>query len=542
MNVKYRNLLIVVVPVMVIIVVVYLLLHQSLFHSFNCASENASIHYRASNNISVDSQIIVTGPGIDDEETRQFLEVQLGLIPIEKCYLSYLNWRKDPNPNLTKEQRESLSTRLYEVPDNQSVSDVIVAINGDTRFYLLADRNYRISSSSLTSDSCGQPYSGGGSGGGPFGEPGIPSPENDISQEFMHQWAFVGSPGINLPSSFARSGKNVRVGVFDTSPYRNTHPFSQSISIALPSSLELTSIDALETGSIMSNHGLFVAGLIHAIAPDSEIQLIRVLDDNGCGQLWVLIKALQNFTSEMSKLSTDLDKVVINMSLTVHSEKPYETQQDEDPVDCSKLLKKNIHDNSQSYSLKASIDQAYCLGAVIVAAAGNDNLKEDENGNPVDPWPQQFPAEYNSVIGVASSNNIGERSCFSNVGDVAAPGGDGKEEVNADGKLTCTEMASTCDGSIDCQYGLISLAQTDNGPQYVYWSGTSFSAPLVSGLAALIYEDAERDQVRCLIEGGAAYFLDGDDTTSLGAGIINVTDSLSNRIAGSCGIEITSSP
>ncbi|WP_328308898.1 type VII secretion-associated serine protease mycosin [Streptomyces sp. NBC_00442] len=100
-------------------------------------------------------------------------------------------------------------------------------------------------------------------------------------------------------------------------------------------------------------------------------------------------------------------------------------------------------------TLKQAVDAALAHQIVVVASAGNDGL----GGN----VKSTYPASYPGVLAVAASDRNNERAAFSQSGEfvgVAAPG---------------VDMVSTVPGGGHC---------ADNG--------TSFSAPYVAGVAALI--------------------------------------------------------
>jgi hypothetical protein len=468
---------------------------------------------------------------------------------IEGCDLSYLNTRKNLNSNSPVEARQ-LVMRLYEIPDNnRTVEDVIADINAVARgnaenslaptYNVSADPNYLTRLSDLTGDPCADPADGGSGGGRPFGGPGLGDPK-EAQDAFMSQWAFD-NRGIkftswsSLPSSKELTGRYVSVGVFDTSPYRITLPFLKWIGIGLPTPLWFTNWDAGGT-TMVSNHGLFVSELIHGIAPKSRIQLIRVLNENGCGDTWMLNKGFERYKSRMSAWSGRMDNVVINMSLGIRV----------------KAKEASEEENEDLETLKTLITQADGMGAIIIGAAGNDSPGKDEDGTIIDPMPMQIPASYDNVMGVGATDKAGERACYSNQGDVSAPGGQGGkiEMKNEDGIMEtydCVSRASTwnedlgpnssaaCTDIASCEYGVISLGRTRFGPQYMIWSGTSFAAPLVSGMAALAYQENSHDQVECIIEKGTRPFTGaaaGADPDNMG--IIDLSYGLSSAIVTQC--------
>ena len=103
-------------------------------------------------------------------------------------------------------------------------------------------------------------------------------------------------------------------------------------------------------------------------------------------------------------------------------------------------------------ALQSAIDYAWSRGAVIVAAAGNGG--SDGIGDPQ----AESPANCQRVLGVAATDQSDSRASFSNYGldvDLAAPGKD--------------------------------ILSTDYIGGYRTMSGTSMAAPLVSGLAALVW-------------------------------------------------------
>ncbi|MBK0009789.1 peptidase S8 [Bacillus sp. S35] len=170
-----------------------------------------------------------------------------------------------------------------------------------------------------------------------------------------------------------------------------------------------------------NGHGTHVAGIagaltenslgIAGIAPSASIIPVRALDNSGNGTLSNIANAITYSTNAGAK--------VINLSLG---------------------------SSQGSITLENAINQAWNQGVVIVAAAGN------EASNTL-----TYPAAYQNVIAVASTDINDQKSDFSNYGtwvEVSAPGS--------------------------------TILSTYTGSYYAYLSGTSMACPHVAGLAALL--------------------------------------------------------
>lgn len=160
---------------------------------------------------------------------------------------------------------------------------------------------------------------------------------------------------------------------------------------------------------------------------------------------------------------------------------------------------------------------------MVVAASGNEGRNTPN-----------APARFSEVIGVAASNAARENACFTNWGDLSAPGGDG---VNTEDDDSCTlDAEDACDpNQVGCEIALLSLvSQNASESGYAFWQGTSFAAPQVSGLAALILQanpDWSADQVRDAIEAGLCPGArNSRDISRLGAGIIDIENTFRSDI------------
>ncbi|HKY08080.1 MAG TPA: Ig-like domain-containing protein [Candidatus Binatia bacterium] len=132
----------------------------------------------------------------------------------------------------------------------------------------------------------------------------------------------------------------------------------------------------------------------------------------------------------------------------------------------AKVISMSLAGTSNSTTLQNAVNYAWNKGLVLVASAGNN-----ANSTPT------FPGSYSNVIAVTATDQSDKPASFTSFGNwvsVAAPGK--------------------------------SIYTTNLGGGYGYWQGTSFSTPLVAGLAGLVFSanpNLTNAQVVNLIESNA---------------------------------------
>ena len=214
---------------------------------------------------------------------------------------------------------------------------------------------------------------------------------------------------------------------------------------------------------------------VASLSPGATIMPVKVLDDFGQSTSSVVAAGID--------WATDNGADIINLSLG----NPLCPWPCDDPV------------------LNAAIDAAVTAGVLIIAASGND-------GGSV-----AYPANHPDVVGVGAVGADGLITSYSSRGpdiDLVAPGGDLAQDLNSDGDPD----------------GILVESFDSFGWDYFYWDGTSFAAPIVTAVAAMVMElspEAPAAAVRAALEvtaidKGAAGF---DNT--YGHGLVNAGEAVS---------------
>ena len=153
------------------------------------------------------------------------------------------------------------------------------------------------------------------------------------------------------------------------------------------------------------------------------------------------------------------------------------------------IINMSIGGPGSSIAEKEAVDYAWGKGVVIIACAMNWGTDVS-----------QYPAAYENVVAVSATNSSDTLSSFSSYGnwiDIAAPGS--------------------------------GIYTTNRGGGYGYHNGTSFSSPIVAGLAALILSvepGLTNSQVVDLIKQNADDLGEPGHDDHFGHGRINVYESL----------------
>lgn len=241
----------------------------------------------------------------------------------------------------------------------------------------------------------------------------------------------------------------------------------------------------------MTDHGLFIAGIIHSIVPEAEIHLIEVLNQYGVGDISSFARGLQIVSEKIYKSDR---KLAINCSWML--EFPLEDRHwrytdcvgDLDAEFARAVLRFSGDDEIKGPTqlmLEFLFNQFFDWGRQAFAAAGNDGKKKDKTRVQA-----RYPAALKHVTGVGALPKTLERtggrikkyrpSVFSNLSEQPNYKG-----VVDQGVLTLGGEEGEGNGVLGLYIGEFPGC-CRNESKWAWWAGTSFATPILTGAVAAV--------------------------------------------------------
>lgn len=267
----------------------------------------------------------------------------------------------------------------------------------------------------------------------------------------------------------------------------------------------------------MRDHGIFIAGIVHTIAPEAEIHLYEVLNPSGVGDLFSIAKGLREVLSafrgqrlvvncslmlNIPLLNHPVTNLDMRLAALIFDEQNYHSDREE-YLTIERFQRGCAWLTRQGMAIEWACDQFLWQGARVIAAAGND-------WKPNKARPQaRFPAAFDSVLGVGAlpknekfdTNKNRFPANYSNFADapekcgIVTLGGESGEENGILGvylgefppsEFLLTPLLRPI-STILPERPLV----PENKNNWAWWAGTSFATPIVTGLTALAFSDLQ---------------------------------------------------
>ncbi len=292
--------------------------------------------------------------------------------------------------------------------------------------------------------------------------------DRNVSIHLDKSGPFVGAPEVNhlMFHNQSLTGKGSAVCIIDTGVDYTNPNLGGSLGKKVIGGYDFIHDDTDPKDD--NGHGTFVAGIISSshskykgIAPDVSLIAIKALDETGSGSFSDIIAGIDYCISNKEKFNIS----VISMSLGV----------DDFHTDNS--------DECNDLSTAVAIREAINKNIPVVISSGNSGFSDGIS----------YPACVSEAIAVGATDNEDHIASFSNSGallDILAPG--------------------------------VGITSTGLGNSFLTGSGTSFSAPHVAALIAILAQIDKLDQTRTLSAQDIATII-----TSSG---VQLRDSRNNRI------------
>lgn len=335
--------------------------------------------------------------------------------------------------------------------------------------------NYSFTVADTHLESCdiaegGSPGTSGSIAGFPYATPAAVSQlmYEQPALDLMGIEVITGTGVVSVPNvdEIIESMGNVQIVILDSWPENIIH--DSGIFELWPTNKVYTIKDLTPT-ELLDDHGYSVYSQISMLVPQARTRVYRVLatpsgENRLSGRVSYLIATLKHYRESVESLNNS----IIHMSLG---------------IDCI---------GSHVKSLESVLLDFHEGNATIVAAAGNYSATVST-----------FPANLDWVISVGATEiSSPDKSCFSNKGQIYAPGG-GCDQLPD----KCDIDGTTNDTADDAceELGIIAAASSN---EFLAWRGTSFAAPFVTSLAAMLQaQDLQRlpSDILPLIDCGMQY-------------------------------------
>jgi len=394
----------------------------------------------------------------------------------------------------------------------------------------------------------------------------------NVSQNFM------ALPGLR--SQKDERGKGVKVAILDTAPglhelaaayerWQKVKPVPGAIrhkpieSLLRPNGpltvhpasyndlLRMRSVHLHEHNYNMTDHGLFVASIIHNIAPAAEIHLFEVLNADGVGDLESIAKGMWDVFNQFAG-----EPLVVNCSLVINIPLKGNQITDLDPQVLAKIVKNwetratqptdylDVDSEEidldwlerQSLAIKWICDLLYAHGSKVIAAAGNDRREDGVRPN------ARYPAAFDNVLGVgslpkdtawenvpytpASYSNISDQPGNVGVTTFGGEGGEGKGVLGLYiGEFPVDPNPRWWQRFLNWLITLLGghVAGPPNLTNIAWWAGTSFAAPILTGTIAAVLGDIQPARTEEAVEEAYHKLLIRENQTDQEEDAIEVT-------------------
>jgi len=288
----------------------------------------------------------------------------------------------------------------------------------------------------------------------------------------------------------------VIVCILDTVPGNQTAPWAPTFDnfggvIYAKSSLQINDGglpikhgDPSAPDDFMVEHGPVIAGIVHDVAPNAKIYLIQVLNEHAIGSVASMAEGFDTV-----RWLRDLDEnkgipCIVNCSFVIAAPSKVppggnvfkQALRELTPPDLDRDMSNptQLDANEAVFRSIADLIQPDDSLCGIVAASGNDSAGMRP------PYMARYPARLSAALGVGAleMDDSGK--------PVRAPYSNGPDWQVSEGLMTLGTWRGAFAGTIPVNpNGTVRALPTG----YAEWAGTSFAAPVISGLLALLMGD-----------------------------------------------------